>query len=299
MEHISEETIGNYILRTYYDSSPESPREWDNLGTIVASHPRYTLSDKDAPRIDFDDFGSWEEAEQYLKKEYAAKIILPVYMYEHGGVALSTSPFSCLWDSGKVGFIYITKEKILSEISVYGGKIVTKKLREKLEGCLSGEIEAYSKYLNGEVYGYRVFKVDLEGEEEEIDSCWGYFSEGYAIEEAKDQIRYAISEDFREDLGINIVSINAKNQEIETSFSNSYEDTAYMILAKYGEEDLLHEIAKNFFDNKSKLVAEYSNQIDLSSVLEENFEQYDQEIEELNQNFKADLEGIILELFGK
>lgn len=190
MEHISEETIGNYILRTYYDSSPESPREWDNLGTIVAKHSRYNLADKDAPSISMDNFSNWGEIELFLKEYYDAKVILPVYMYEHSGVALSTSSFSCRWDSGQVGFIYITKEKILSE---YGGKIVTKQLREKVEAVLRSEIKTYSQYLNGEVFGYRTFKVGEE--EEEIDSCWGYYSEEEAIEEAKGIIECYISQE--------------------------------------------------------------------------------------------------------
>ena len=53
--------------------------------------------------------------------------------------------------------------------------------------CLKGELDTYTKYLNGEVVGFRTFtveKCDACGHEEEveIDSCWGF----YSAEEAED-----------------------------------------------------------------------------------------------------------------
>lgn len=42
------------------------------------------------------------ESEASLKKRY--KSVVPVYAYSHGGVRLSTWPFSCPWDSGHIGF---------------------------------------------------------------------------------------------------------------------------------------------------------------------------------------------------
>ena len=31
------------VLEIYFDSSPQNPRNWDNLGTMVCLHRRYSL----------------------------------------------------------------------------------------------------------------------------------------------------------------------------------------------------------------------------------------------------------------
>lgn len=36
---------------------------------------------------------------------------LPVYVFRHSGTRVSTTPFSCKWDSGLAGYIYMTKEE--------------------------------------------------------------------------------------------------------------------------------------------------------------------------------------------
>ncbi len=42
-------------------------------------------------------------------------VILPLYLYDHGGITMSTGPFSCRWDSGQVGWIYAEKKKFIEE----------------------------------------------------------------------------------------------------------------------------------------------------------------------------------------
>lgn len=37
-------------------------------------------------------------------------VILPLYLYDHSGITISTGPFSCPWDSGQVGWIYAPKD---------------------------------------------------------------------------------------------------------------------------------------------------------------------------------------------
>jgi hypothetical protein len=89
---------------------------------------------------------------------------------------MSCSPFSCPWDSGQVGYIYITREKIRSE---YSAKRISKKLLERVRGYLVGEVKTYDMYLTGDVYGYTV--EDSEGND--VDSCWGFFG----MEDVKEQ----------------------------------------------------------------------------------------------------------------
>ena len=159
-------------LRVVQDSNGDSPREWDNLGTMVCFHNRYDLGDKHS--YDADDYSGWAEMKKaILEEEGRGTVILPLYLYDHSGISMSTGAFSCRWDSGQVGFILANKKSILAE---FGGKIVTKKLRERVEGILEGEVQTYTKYLEGGVYGFVI--EDEEGEH--IDSCYGFYGTDFA-----------------------------------------------------------------------------------------------------------------------
>lgn len=41
--------------------------------------------------------------------------------------------------------------------------------------CLRAEVETYSRYLDGDVYGYRLFGP--EDTDTEHDSCWGFYGQ--------------------------------------------------------------------------------------------------------------------------
>ena len=169
---------GGHRVAVVYDPSPYNPRkEWDNLGTVVlVDRCRYNFGDESA---DYD-----ELRDLYNDPDHIA---LPVFMYDHSGITINTTGFSCPWDSGQVGVIYMTKAKAIEN---WGKKILTKAVRQKAIDCLKSEIETLDQYLTGQVYGYRVF--DPEGEE--LDSCWGFFgesdyclSEGVAVAEYHEQ----------------------------------------------------------------------------------------------------------------
>jgi len=46
-------------------------------------------------------------------------VILPLYLYDHGGITMNTGGFSCRWDSGQVGWIYASKESLIDNNSGY------------------------------------------------------------------------------------------------------------------------------------------------------------------------------------
>jgi hypothetical protein len=168
-----------FTVKIEYDSSAESPRDWDNLGKMICFHRRYDLPDeRDTSSFGADDFSSWAELEAALTKEYDPCVILRVYMYDHSGITFNTTGFSCQWDSGQVGFILATKEQVRQEWHV---KHISKKLREQVERTLKGEVETYAQWSEGEVYGYMV--TDAEGND--IDSCWGYYGIDAAKQEAQ------------------------------------------------------------------------------------------------------------------
>ena len=169
-------------LRIEIDECPENPRDWDNLGIIAYKHSRYTLGEEeiDDP-IDYllDLYGIPNKQVEYCNEtlqqlqEDAEKygyVLLPVYMYEHGGITISTTPFSCRWDSGQVGVIY-TNIKRMQDMG-HKWKKWSEKRREKAREWLRGEIEVFDQYIRGDVYG-----LIIEEDGEEIDSCWGFYGE--------------------------------------------------------------------------------------------------------------------------
>ena len=162
----------NHKIKIYHDDNAESPREWDNLGTMVSFHRRYTLGDKH-------NFHAPQEVIDYVKKTGA--VCLPIYAYEHGGITINTTGFSCPWDSGQVGFIFIEREKILKE---YGKKRLTKKFIEKIKEYLNGEVKTLDQYLQGDIYGYEIY----DSQENCVDSCWGFYGVDNCIEEAKGMV---------------------------------------------------------------------------------------------------------------
>jgi len=98
---------------------------------------------------------------------------LPVYAYVHGGVELSTKPFSCPFDSGRSGFIACSHEDAKS----WFGKDVPE---ERVLEVLRSEVEVFNKYLAGDVYNITIL---VDGKEEE--TVGGFFGFDYAVEEAK------------------------------------------------------------------------------------------------------------------
>ena len=156
-------------IDTDTDSDSESPRDWDNMGTMACFHGRYQLGDKDHGL-------SMEELESLCARKDV--ISLPLYLYDHSGITMNTTGFSCGWDSGQVGRIYIELDKVRKE---YGVKRVTKKIRDKVLDNLRSEVNTYDQFIRGEVYCYTI-----EKDGEHVDSCGGFFGLDYCKEEANE-----------------------------------------------------------------------------------------------------------------
>jgi hypothetical protein len=184
----------NAVLKIYHDENCPDPREWDNLGTMVCFHQRYRLGDRHDYRGPEDFWYALAEEivgdtsrvermtpEQREKVVRENAIILPLYLYDHSGLAMNTTGFSCPWDSGQVGWIYVLKEKVRKE---YGVKRITKKVRDRVISVLKAEVEVYDRWLRGDTYGYAL--EDTEGNM--IDSCWGFFGTAWQENGMADEI---------------------------------------------------------------------------------------------------------------
>ena len=170
-----------YIVDQYCDEV-DSPRDWDNLGLMVCWHRRYNLGDEQ-PRLDPADWAAW------LKKEHPNAVILPLYLYDHSGITISTTPFSCSWDSGQVGYIYTTLER--ARDTGHGWKRLTAKRREAVKDMLRAEVKTYDQYIRGEVYRFTI--EDEDGTY--IYSGGGYYGRDDCEKEAREFIDGYLTDD--------------------------------------------------------------------------------------------------------
>jgi hypothetical protein len=151
----------------------------NELIKIYCFHKKYRLGDKH--KYNSTDFNSWTQFEEQLNRDFEIVAIKSLYMYDHSGRTISTTPFSCPWDSGQIGFVFITKQDLRK---FYGKSRINKKLIEQAINQMDNYLKVYDQYLRGEVYGYIV--KDKNGEE--ADSCFGYYDIEDAIADAKENI---------------------------------------------------------------------------------------------------------------
>ena len=172
-----------YALMVQPDDILISPREVDeHFGTMVCFHPRYALGDHHN-HMDKDDFlremyldtVGHDEAgmkryerlvnivssrfrhgpkteeraiDEAMQKVISEKyLMLPLYLYDHSGLAMSTESFSgraphAEWDSGQVGWIYVSKEDALKE---FDADKMTGAIRQKAEDEIAALIKQRQK----------------------------------------------------------------------------------------------------------------------------------------------------------
>ncbi len=170
------------------DEFAQDPRvDCDNLATFVCSHRRYKLGDK---------LNGLTITEHFKIATLRSSVYLPLFLYDHSGITISTRPFTCPWDSGQVGFAYIPKEKWLEEFRYgYGEKDsrpwqkISAKRREFMKKMIRDEVETYDQYLTGDVWKIQVIELDADGEYERlVDEFDGYYGLKWAEEHAAEII---------------------------------------------------------------------------------------------------------------
>ena len=138
------------IVQLELDDCSFNPREADKVTTIYAEHKRYNFSEVET----YNNCESWNEVYKNIVTEYNPVLIYPLYMLDHSCIRLSISNFNDRWDSGQVGFIFITRKDMQK---YYGFKNLTSKRKELLKNALNAELKTYNQYINGEVYCLTVY----------------------------------------------------------------------------------------------------------------------------------------------
>lgn len=142
---------------------------------------------------------------EYLVREHGARVILPLFLYDHSGITMSTggrldtgadnfdrrgrfTGDGAGWDTSSVGVIFDTTES--RERCGW-----EERTDEEIEADLDSEVAVYATYLEGGVYGYSVLdnNGDLDGKGKVIESCGGMIDseiwseeKSWVIKEAKE-----------------------------------------------------------------------------------------------------------------
>jgi len=222
MSQDTEEYKG-YTINIDYDEDPMNPRiDCDNAAVMVCWHRRYNLGDLQNSRpisnkyeesidllyelagVDRNEYqeqehektGTWDDMtrDQLFKLiEEKGTIISSLYLYDHSGITISMGSFGCPWDSGQIGYIYMTKESIEKEGWT----------PEQAMKYMEGEVEVYDNYLTGEVYRFEI--EDSDGNE--IESCSGWYGDDGKedmIKECKSIIDHQAEKKHKRDLLLGI-----------------------------------------------------------------------------------------------
>lgn len=218
---------GDYVIELHWDECPESPRTWDNLGTIYAiRHRYYSIGDvelesgdveellyriageldegDESPTVEWetwleaiDETGESDKLERSDYEDKAWDIIckhvwtFDLYMYDHSGIALSIYPgrFSAIDSAGwDWGQIGWVIVPIKRALKWFNAKEWNADIIEKTERQVDAEIKVYNQYINGEVYGWILKDVDGNI----VDSVWGYFDADCARQDAEEVAQCAL-----------------------------------------------------------------------------------------------------------
>lgn len=162
------------VLEIVRDEDPLNPRKDDNFTTMLCFHKNYDLGD--IHQFNQDDYTSWDELYDAIIKEERPLVIKELHMYDHSGIAISTEPFSCRWDSGQIGYIWISQSHIDSIGCNIKDTETWQDYIKRLENYLDSEVNTYNDYVQGNTYGFRI----LNHNGDVIDSCYGFYGEDFS-----------------------------------------------------------------------------------------------------------------------
>lgn len=155
--------VGNATVKIIQDPDTESPIDRGDKSVIFVSLDRRSTLKPDWANEP-------EDITAYAKENKMWEI--PLFKYEHSGVIYrvgESNPFTCPWDSGRVGSILLAKSEWKKEAEAFK--------------YASAFCEEVTDWCNGNTWGYVVETPDGE----EGDSCWGFIGDcdaEYLIEEA-------------------------------------------------------------------------------------------------------------------
>ena len=185
-----------HFLELYYDRyMRENPLEYA-LCSVDLFHRRercwvgsdYKWGDYKGVRDKYTEPSDYDYLRSLKELQRKGGVVLPVYCHEHGNITFNCSSFSDPWDSGQVGYAYMTTEQI-AELGWPKGKRGRKKAAEEYIRHMVGDMAAYA---NGDIYGFNLFDKDGEF----VDGCGGFYASHYGEADWIEDMKGNVAEEF-------------------------------------------------------------------------------------------------------
>lgn len=187
IEVFEDEATGIKSLLVYdEDAGRFNPRvDFDNAWTLVGFYNSHReFGDEIIDPREMEEHGSEYCDEDgrlnitaYLVAEFDAHLIVPVHCYDHSLVSYYAGPaVTESWDTGLAGVAILSKAKLDGEWD--GSEDAARK-------CLDSELETYTDWCNGTIYGF--YTEDADGNQLD-EACWGIYGFDYAKTEAKEAL---------------------------------------------------------------------------------------------------------------
>lgn len=182
-----------------YDQHATTPRECDNLGTIlIAPGKAHWVANRDSAVDTSIPFGNnpyehWDNLrrEQLKLKKSEIAIAYPITKCEHGGEISLSLGCKSGWERGAVGFVYVKKDQVRK---CFGVERITKSIIARTVNCVQSELDLLTSWINGDCYGWYIKEYALTDDGLEwrevgiLDDCWGYFDKEHAPGDMKDML---------------------------------------------------------------------------------------------------------------
>ena len=190
-----------FLLLVFCDENAENPARLDyHLSEI------YGFGDVNKNRFTRHDCRDIEELIGDIGKDRII-YLTELYMYQHSGIAVSITPFSCKWDSGVAGYVIVTSNRFKECFD--RDFTESKEDFDTIKENVKSEVEEVSNYLNGEVYQYILLeKVSDSGDYKgcdyidsrrdlwnEKDTGYGFYGSDHKTNGVLESIKTALTED--------------------------------------------------------------------------------------------------------
>jgi hypothetical protein len=105
--------------------------------------------------------------------------------------------------------------------------------------------------------------------------------------------------DDAKDVGIKIKTFDLYRGELDADFLYSMDDIANRIMFIHGSSCETYNLSSMFLKSRDELVAKYSDGCNLEYVLEHNFEAFDEDLDDLEQDYQIDIKCAYLSILQK
>jgi len=180
-------------LKIEQDPDVERPYSHDGSVILAVLHRQYI---NPAEKFAGADLTTVEGIAEFEAANAAARspwVVIPLFLYDHSGTSYRagySNPFSCPWDSGRVGVIALWRADFdQPKRGALKGEAWQQYKRAHWLKAANACCDEYTAWANGDCWGY---VIEDEDGDDTGDSCWGFIGREYAEEQAREAFAEAL-----------------------------------------------------------------------------------------------------------